>query len=67
MASGGDGPRLPDTDDPYVLLGVDRALAKGDGEREALEGHPQVLLFNGFPSARKLRERLTRLGEAGSP
>lgn len=53
--------------DAGLLLGVDRALAKGDGEREALQEHPQVLLFNGFPSARKLRERLTRLGEAGSP
>ncbi|XXF76918.1 DUF790 family protein [Myxococcaceae bacterium GXIMD 01537] len=46
--------------DPELLLGVDRALAKGE-EREALEAHPQVVLFNGFPSARKLRERLERL------
>jgi hypothetical protein len=46
--------------DAGLLLGVDRALAKGE-EREALEAHPQVVLFNGFPSARKLRERLTRL------
>jgi predicted nuclease of restriction endonuclease-like RecB superfamily len=43
-----------------LLLGVDRALARGE-EREALEAHPQVVLFNGFPSARRLRERLARL------
>ncbi|WP_224367776.1 DUF790 family protein [Hyalangium versicolor] len=48
--------------DPGLLLGVDRALARGE-EREALEAHPQVVLFNGFPSARRLRERLTRLTE----
>ncbi len=48
--------------DAGLLLGVDRALAKGE-EREALEAHPQVVLFNGFPSARRLRERLTRLVE----
>jgi predicted nuclease of restriction endonuclease-like RecB superfamily len=48
--------------DAGLLLGVDRALAKGE-ERDALEAHPQVVLFNGFPSARKLRERLTRLVE----
>ncbi|MDC0710137.1 DUF790 family protein [Stigmatella sp. ncwal1] len=47
--------------DPQLLLGVDRALTR-TGEREELEAHPQVVLFNGFPSARKLRERLARLG-----
>jgi hypothetical protein len=46
--------------DPGLLLGVDRALARGE-EREALEAHPQVVLFNGFPSARRMRERLARL------
>jgi hypothetical protein len=50
--------------DGLLLLGVDRALAKAAAEREALEAHPQVVLFNGFPSARRLRERLSRL-EAG--
>jgi hypothetical protein len=48
--------------DPGLLLGVDRALARGE-EREALEAHPQVVLFNGFPSARRMRERLARLLE----
>lgn len=48
--------------DTGLLLGVDRALAKGE-EREALEAHPQVVLFNGFPSARRLLDRLTRLIE----
>ena len=48
--------------DGGLLLGVDRALAKEAVEREALEAHPQVVLFNGFPSAKKLRERLARLG-----
>ncbi|WP_224248791.1 DUF790 family protein [Hyalangium gracile] len=52
--------------DPGLLLGVDRALARGE-EREALEAHPQVVLFNGFPSARRLRERLTRLVEEPGP
>lgn len=47
--------------DGLLLLGVDRALAKAATEREALEAHPQVVLFNGFPSARRLRERLSRL------
>jgi hypothetical protein len=46
--------------DTGLLLGVDRTLARGE-EREALEAHPQVVLFNGFPSARRLLERLTRL------
>jgi hypothetical protein len=45
---------------------VDRTLAKGE-EREALEAHPQVVLFNGFPSARRLRERLSRLIEEPAP
>jgi predicted nuclease of restriction endonuclease-like RecB superfamily len=52
--------------DPGLLLGVDRALAKGPG-REALEAHPQVVLFNGFPSARRLRERLALLLEEPKP
>jgi uncharacterized protein len=46
--------------DPGLLLGVDRALAKEAEARRALEEHPQVVLFNGFPSVRKLRERLAR-------
>ncbi len=46
--------------DTGLLLGVDRALARGE-EREALEAHPQVVLFHGFPSARRLLERLRRL------
>lgn len=50
--------------DAALLLGVDRLLAKETAEREALEAHPQVVLFNGFPSVRRLRERLARL-EAG--
>ncbi len=52
--------------DPGLLLGVDRALARGE-ERDALEAHPQVVLFNGFPSARRLRERLARLIEEPAP
>jgi hypothetical protein len=52
--------------DTGLLLGVDRALAKGE-EREALEAHPQVVLFHGFPSARRLLERLSRLIEAPAP
>ena len=52
--------------DPGLLLGVDRALARGE-EREALEAHPQVVLFNGFPSARRMRERLARLMEEPAP
>ncbi|MCE9671992.1 DUF790 family protein [Myxococcus stipitatus] len=47
--------------DAGLLLGVDRALAKESAEREALEAHPQVVLFHGFPSARKVRERLAKL------
>lgn len=52
--------------DTGLLLGVDRALAKGE-ERQALEAHPQVVLFNGFPSARRLLERLTRLLSEPAP
>jgi predicted nuclease of restriction endonuclease-like RecB superfamily len=52
--------------DPGLLLGVDRALARGE-ERDALEAHPRVVLFNGFPSARRLRERLARLIEEPAP
>ena len=52
--------------DTGLLLGVDRALAKGE-ERQALEAHPQVVLFNGFPSARRLLERLTRLISEPAP
>ncbi|SEU25882.1 DUF790 family protein [Stigmatella erecta] len=48
--------------DPRLLLGVDRALARA-GDPGELEAHPQVMLFNGFPSARRLRERLARLAE----
>ncbi|RJS26154.1 hypothetical protein DRW03_06775 [Corallococcus sp. H22C18031201] len=50
--------------DAGLLLGVDRALARDEGRKETLEAHPQVLLFNGFPSARKLRERLALLEPA---
>ncbi|AGC47992.1 hypothetical protein MYSTI_06719 [Myxococcus stipitatus DSM 14675] len=47
--------------DDGLLLGVDRALlAKEGAEREALEAHPQVVLFHGFPSAKKLRDRLAK-------
>ena len=52
--------------DAGLLLGVDRALAKGE-EREALEAHPQVVLFNGFPSARRLLDRLARLMAEPAP
>lgn len=52
--------------DAGLLLGVDRALAKGE-EREALEAHPQVVLFNGFPSARRMLDRLARLIEEPAP
>jgi uncharacterized protein len=45
--------------DEGLLLGVERALAKGTQEREALEAHPQVVLFHGFPSAKRLRARLS--------
>jgi predicted nuclease of restriction endonuclease-like RecB superfamily len=45
--------------DEGLLLGVDRALAKGAQEREVLEAHPQVVLFHGFPSAKRLRARLS--------
>jgi uncharacterized protein len=45
--------------DEGLLLGVDRALARSTPEREALEAHPQVVLFHGFPSAKRLRARLT--------
>lgn len=45
--------------DEGLLLGVDRALAKGTQERETLEAHPQVMLFHGFPSAKRLRARLS--------
>ncbi|MFY1826336.1 DUF790 family protein [Myxococcus fulvus] len=48
--------------DAGLLLGVDRALlAKEPGERETLEAHPQVVLFHGFPSAKKLKDRLAKL------
>jgi predicted nuclease of restriction endonuclease-like RecB superfamily len=52
--------------DVGLLLGVDRALAKEAAERETLEAHPQVMLFNGFPSVKKLRERLSKLGAEAS-
>jgi uncharacterized protein len=45
--------------DAGLLLGVDRALAKGTQERAELEAHPQVVLFHGFPSAKRLRARLS--------
>jgi hypothetical protein len=41
-----------------LLLGVDRALARDAHTRAELEAHPQVVLFHGFPSARKLLARL---------
>ncbi|HLL55609.1 MAG TPA: DUF790 family protein, partial [Myxococcaceae bacterium] len=44
--------------DPGLLLGVDRVLARDFAEREALEAHPRVVLFHGFPSAKRIRERL---------
>jgi hypothetical protein len=45
--------------DAGLLLGVDRALAKDTQARAELEAHPQVVLFHGFPSAKKLRARLS--------
>lgn len=45
--------------DAGLLLGVDRALAKDTQERARLEAHPQVVLFHGFPSAKRLRARLS--------
>jgi uncharacterized protein len=45
--------------DGGLLLGVDRALARDSQERETLEQHPQVVLFHGFPSARRLLARLS--------
>jgi uncharacterized protein len=45
--------------DEGLLLGVDRSLAKEPGLREQLEAHPQVVLFHGFPSAKRLRARLS--------
>jgi predicted nuclease of restriction endonuclease-like RecB superfamily len=45
--------------DEGLLLGVDRALAKDTRARAELEAHPQVVLFHGFPSAKKLRARLS--------
>jgi hypothetical protein len=45
--------------DAGLLLGVDRALAKDAQERARLEAHPQVVLFHGFPSAKRLRARLS--------
>ncbi len=44
--------------DPGLLLGIDRALAKDSGRKEELEAHPQVVLFHGFPSVKRLRARL---------
>lgn len=45
--------------DAGLLLGVDRALVKDTQERARLEAHPQVVLFHGFPSAKRLRARLS--------
>ncbi len=50
--------------DPDLLLGVERALVRDEGERAVLEAHPQVLLFRGYPSPKKLRAWLAR--EPGS-
>jgi len=47
--------------DPGLLLGVERALAKGRAQHAALEEHPQVILFHGFPSAKRVREKLSVL------
>lgn len=49
--------------DPLLLLGVDRSLPGSPAERDALEQHPQVVMFNGFPSARRVRERLRQVLE----
>jgi hypothetical protein len=38
---------------------VDRALARDAQARAELEAHPQVVLFHGFPSAKRLRARLS--------
>ena len=45
--------------DEGLLLGVDRALTKDAQARAELEAHPQVVLFHGFPSAKRLRARLS--------
>ncbi len=45
--------------DAGLLLGVDRALAREPETRATLEAHPQVVLFHGFPSAKRLRARLS--------
>ncbi|MCI0570112.1 MAG: DUF790 family protein [Myxococcaceae bacterium] len=46
--------------DPGLLLGVDRSLARTPELRAVLEADPQVVLFNTYPSVRKLRETLAR-------
>ena len=45
--------------DEGLLLGVDRALARDAQARTELEAHPRVVLFHGFPSAKRLRARLS--------
>jgi uncharacterized protein len=50
--------------DPGLLLGVERALVKDAAEREALEQHPQVLLFRGYPSPKRVQAWLEREGPA---
>ena len=45
--------------DEGLLLGVDRTLAKDTQARAELEAHPRVVLFHGFPSAKRLRARLS--------
>ncbi len=44
--------------DPGLWLGVDRAVAKEPELRAQLEARADVLLFNGFPSARTLKAKL---------
>jgi len=46
--------------DPDLLLGVERSLVKDPAERALLEAHPQVLLFRGYPSAKRVKEWLAR-------
>jgi hypothetical protein len=46
--------------DPHLYLGVDRSLTRRPELSGALEGHPQVMPFNLFPSEAKIREILQR-------
>ena len=45
--------------DPQVVLGVDRALAADTDLQTLLKASPQVLIFSGFPTVRRLRAYLS--------